>query len=494
MVSGSDRKPALASVFVAGALVLAAAPPLAAQCNPFCFEAANSDLLLTGVPGWQTLPVAHSHGDGTFTVTNGWVGEFATWAANPAAKKLVGDFDGNGWQDVALTGVAGWGSVPIAFSNGNGTFFVRNQPIDQFAYWASLSGVVPLVGDYNGDGLADIALTGHSGWGSVPIAFSMGPEQGFGRFLVYNEPITEFAAWAAMPGATKITGDFNNDGRTDIALTGVAGWQSLPVAFSNGFGGFDVTNQPISGAGIPRFDPPHNFASWASRTGFSGDPVQKIPGDFNGDGRTDIALVGACFLQRAYYNGSPYDGCSIPIAFSNGNGTFTVTSKSDDFSWCWPNQTWCDAQYPFKINSLADAMWSWPPQNYRVVSGDFNGDGRTDLALTGFYLQRMSGPLHGIGVAFSRGDGFFLPVDHMEEETYLDFFQFLWGAVVQLIPGDFNGDGQTDVAILGNTYGVIPIVTWDNVLGWSISQYWDEWSFSIWASNPQAVRFGGDFN
>ena len=489
MVTSLSLRPALAGIALGAALTLAATAEVAAQCDPFCFEAANSDLLLTGVPGWNTLPAAHSHGDGTFTITNGYVGIFGSWAANPAAKKLVGDFDGNGFQDVALIGVPGWSTVPIAFSNGNGTFFVRNQPIDWFAYWASLPGVVPLVGDFNGDHLTDIALTGNPSWSTLPVALSLGPEQGFGRFLVSNEPVSYFAYWAGTAGATKITGDFNGDGLTDIALTGVAGWQTLPVALANGFGGFNITNTPISGAGIPLGAPPQTFASWASGAG-----VQKIPGDFNGDGRTDIALVGSCFPQRAYYNGSPYDGCSIPIAFSNGNGSFTVTAKSDDFGWCWPNTAACNAQYPFTINTFAWAMGYWQPEDYHVVSGDFNGDGRTDLAVTGYYLQQMSGPLHGIGVAFSRGDGFFLPVNHMEQETYLDFFQFLLGAVVQFIPGDFNGDGQTDVAILGNTDGVIPIVTWDSVLGWSISQYADGYSFSWWASNPQAVRFGGDFN
>jgi hypothetical protein len=53
--------------------------------------------------------------------------------------------------------------------------------------------------------------------------------------------------------ATKLTGDFNGDGQTDIALTGPSGWNTLPVAFSNGNGSFNVTNTFIG-----------EFASWAS--------------------------------------------------------------------------------------------------------------------------------------------------------------------------------------------------------------------------------------
>jgi hypothetical protein len=39
--------------------------------------------------------------------------------------------------------------------------------------------------------------------------------------------------------------------RTNIALTGGAGWQTTPVALSNGHGTFTVTNQPVA-----------NFAGW----------------------------------------------------------------------------------------------------------------------------------------------------------------------------------------------------------------------------------------
>jgi Zn-dependent metalloprotease len=47
--------------------------------------------------------------------------------------------------------------------------------------------------------------------------------------------------------------DFNRDGRSDVALTGVVGWNTLPVAFSNGNGTFSVTNTYVG-----------DFASWAT--------------------------------------------------------------------------------------------------------------------------------------------------------------------------------------------------------------------------------------
>jgi hypothetical protein len=48
-----------------------------------------------------------------------------------------------------------------------------------------------------------------------------------------------------------VSGDYNGDGRTDIALTGVLGWNTLPVAFSNGNGHYSVSNSHGAGCRNP---------------------------------------------------------------------------------------------------------------------------------------------------------------------------------------------------------------------------------------------------
>ena len=155
----------------------------------------TADLVLIGGPVLDHLAMAFFPASrfADFVVTNEAIGEFAEWAADPTIEELVADFDGDGLSDIALLGKALRPALPVAFSNGDGTFRVTVEDTDMFPIWASGTGVRKLVGDYDNDGLADIALTGGTGWNTLPVAFSNGD----GTFHVTNEYIGPFANWAA---------------------------------------------------------------------------------------------------------------------------------------------------------------------------------------------------------------------------------------------------------------------------------------------------------
>ncbi len=68
----------------------------------------NTDLAVNGSRESDTLWVARSTGDGRFSTRAFTSPLFVDSAGRPGAKLVSGDFDGDGHADLALTGVAGW--------------------------------------------------------------------------------------------------------------------------------------------------------------------------------------------------------------------------------------------------------------------------------------------------------------------------------------------------------------------------------------------------
>jgi len=123
-----------------------------------------------------------------------------------------------------------------------------------FANLAATSGAKPVAGDFGLGANTDIALTGAAAFDGIPTALS----DGAGNFSTKRGVNVDFAGWASVPGVHVLTGDFNHDGRTDIALLpppNTPWWFTIPVAFSNGDGTFTLSNAPES-----------TFAGWAAPT------------------------------------------------------------------------------------------------------------------------------------------------------------------------------------------------------------------------------------
>jgi len=210
----------------------------------------RDDLALTGPASWSTIPVAFSDGDGAFTDTNNLVGEFPAAASaqlHPGVQVFTGRFNDDDKTDIVEIGAtdAGQDVMMVAQptkTGGRGVFeTVKNaDKVGVFSGWASGPGVQIVPGDYNGDTYTDIALTGVSGWSTVPIAFS----DRSGSFTVTNAQVPHFPTWATatQTGASVLAGRFDSDARTDLALVGGAGWWTIPVALSQGDGTFQVRN------------------------------------------------------------------------------------------------------------------------------------------------------------------------------------------------------------------------------------------------------------
>ena len=348
----------------------------------------NGNAVTNGVSGLAALQQM-----GHTTITNAFSTQFAQWATLSGIKAVSGDFDGDGLMDIALMGGPAWTTVPAAYGNGDGTFVVYDLPVNGFATWAA-SATAAVAGDFNGDGATDIALVGGAGWTTVPIAFSNFD----GTYTVTNTAATDFAGWAAGDSKVQVVaGDFNGDTLTDIALLGGSkGWSTIPIAFSNGDGSFTVTNQSS-----PRF---------AADSQSSG--AKAVAGDFDGDGAYDLALTGGPAWT------------SIEVAFSLWNGQFDVTNNSV-------------SQFP---------QWT-QASGVRVVAGDFNSDGVSDLAAVG-------GPGWVTAVfAFSSGDGNFVP-GNMPLANFP-----AWASQTRFLLAGYanNTDRQADLVLTGGPWQTIPV-------------------------------------
>jgi hypothetical protein len=221
------------------------------------------------------------------------------------------------------------------------------------------------VGDFNGDGNLDIVKVNNSSTPTATLTLLLG--KGDGTFTTGTSPTISF------PPFSVTVGDFNGDGKVDVAVSSSAD-NAIAVLLSNGDGTFTES-------GLSRLvDSP------------SGNGPMLI-GDFNGDGKPDLAMVNEKRVVGTLY--------FLTVGLGNGDGTFTAAPGT----------------------STGDAS--------PAASGDFNGDGKLDVILS-------TGIVPSVSLLVGNGDGTFT-VGSSLAPNYA-------GPVAV---GDLNGDGKLDV-IVGN--------------------------------------------
>lgn len=259
--------------------------------------------------------ISFGNGDGTFRTgtTFGLLGK-----TGPVVPPfiVVGDYNQDGVLDIATANVAN--HIEMFLGNGDGTFSQGGQ------IYAPMTGVV--AGDFNGDGKLDLIGFATNNYGTE-FQFRILLGNGDGTF----QPLQTAATVSGQPlpfTTTFFVNDFNQDGKLDLAFGDSLG--RIGIMMGNGDGTFQA---PVYYTVATQF-----FFSFAL-------------GDFNSDGKTDIIV-------------QQYDtSTNFSILLGNSDGTF---------------------QSP-QVLPVAGIS------SYGIAVADFNNDGLLDFAYTGsgyFYIQK----------------------------------------------------------------------------------------------------------
>jgi len=329
------------------------------------------DYLLAGTP--QALAIADVNRDGIADLVVGTAGGIQvllgrgdgtfrpplTVGNTSVLALVVGDFNNDGVPDIAATLLSKGTHIVLALGNGDGTFQSPELlPIPCIDCYLAAA-------DFNGDGKMDLAVASTS-------LLAVFPGNGDGTFG---------KSWPAY--ATRFTtavrvGDANRDGKPDLVVTDFAAG-SIVVLLGNGNGTFQRTNYPVDNS-----------------------LFQSVLADFNGDGLPDLATVDR-------------DSGVVWVLLNQGAGVFGPPTS-----------------FPAGCASFQGCTLQG------LAAGDFTHRGKLDLATPGAIL-------------YGNGDGTFQPPARFSSGA------FPW----QVASEDFNGDGYDDLLVANSAATNISVLLSD---------------------------------
>ncbi|MCR4322427.1 MAG: FG-GAP-like repeat-containing protein, partial [Candidatus Brocadiaceae bacterium] len=359
----------------------------------------------------------------------------------------IGDLNGDGKQDLAVAN-SGTDNVSILLNT-----TTQGASIPTFTaktdFTAGSSPISVSIGDFNGDGKPDLAVANYNS-STVSVFFNTTAS---GAATPSFTAKTDFTT-GNLPISVSI-GDFNGDGKPDLALAN-QGSNTVSV----------LLNTTASGASTPSFTAKTDFSTGSG-------PVSVSIGDLNGDGKPDLALANqgsdtVSVLLNTTASGASIPSFTVKTDFSTGSGPLSVSigdfngdgkpdlavaNQGSSTVSVLLNTTASGASTPSFTAKTDFTTGNFPMS---VSIGDFNGDGKPDLAVTNGGPNTVSVLLNTTASGAST-PSFTVKTDFSTGNN-----------PTSVSIGDFNGDGKPDLAVTNvnsNTVSVLLNTTATNISG-----------------------------
>lgn len=428
----------------------------------------------------QNITAYVNNGDGTFQT-----GVYYSAAAAPDGSSAntqpraatIADVNGDGKADILLSNLNS-SDVTVLLGKGDGTVSVPTIGYAVGGYPQQ----PPLVGDFNGDGKADIIVS------DAEFSYVFLKGYGDGTFL----SALNYYGSTNSYGFDIASGDFNGDGKPDFVISGCCNsalgitvflsradgslmpgvnygsgghLRSVAVADFNGDGKLDIVAVDQSlivaevflGVGDGTFT--LNPTTFTTDVGTEATPYYVVTGDFNHDGKVDLAVANgldigvlpgdgagnfsaptsyplsqfADNLTAADVNGDGYLDLVVPLDSKPSNGVAILLGKSDNSG---------------TFNPETDVAAGFN-HNFAAAVGDLNGDGKADLV---FSVEDGSAS-QGVAVALGNGDGTFQSPSLIPTSVQDANLDQPYPAYIKIF--DLNADGKPDLIVTNSEYGTV---------------------------------------